>query len=448
MSGLNNLYGQIKNGRSKVYRRLFIKRRQTNGAYEDNWLDISDDVIKWGSIKKETDAAKINQFRFNAINVTMNNLEGKYNPYGDDNSLWYNYSDQQRTLVKIEAGFLYETKTNGIWSRTEFPSSNIVFSGFIYGDINIKGTNQISIPIVPLQEVFRQFSSRRLTGFNNSLTASDFMYLLRDQQDDLGSYVFRPFFGNTSTGFEITATSIEYSNLDTSTAKDIIDTRVWDVIEKLAEAENYSPYVTRDGKFRFVPRDTGTTSVFHFYGPGNYSSYYGRTIKAISFYGFRQSKYYSRVQVKWVDADTATSYEVSESNFRVLSTSTPWVYGEKTLEIENFWIPTATVAETIADDLFQEFSSAKKEIEFTTSFIPQLDIFDRVQITYDPVQATENGLWDVYNWADSTGATAFDDELIWDYSAGDAIRLNGAEFKLISIEINLDNLECKFVGRE
>ncbi len=449
MSGLNSLNGQIRNPRSKVYRRLYIKRRLAGtGLYESEWVDISEDVIKWGNVKKEIDSNKINQFRFNNLTLTMDNTLGRYNNYNDENSLWFNYADQQRTLVKIEAGFVYETKTNGIWSRTEFPANNVVFSGFISGDINIKGNNQISIPVAPLTECFRQFSARRLTGYNNSLTASDFITMLRDQQDSFGQYIFRPFFGDTTSYWNIVATTNEYANLNTSTAKDVIDSTVWDVVEKLAEAENYTPYVTNDGQFQFVPRSEATATVYHFYGAGGYSAQYGRTIKNINWFGRRYNKYYSRVQVKYREADTATSYEVEESEYRIASDSGPWILGERTLEINNFWIPTATVAEQIASDLFLEFSAIKREIEFTTSFVPQLDVFDRVLITYNPTQPSQNALWDVYNWADSTGATAMDDELIWDSSPGDALKLLSEEFKLISIDISLDNLECKFVGRE
>lgn len=449
MSGLNTLYGQIKNPRSKVYRRLYIKRReQGTGVYETTWQEITDDVIKWGTIKKEVDANKINQFKFSNITLTMDNSEGKYNNYDDENSLWYNYSDQQRTLVKIEAGFLYETKNNGIWTATELPSNNVVYNGFISGDINIKGNNEISIPIVPLTECFRQFSARRLTGWNSSLTASDFIEMLRDQQDGDGDYIFRPFFQDTTTGWDILTTTVEYANLNTSTAEDIIDATVWDVITKLAEAENYAPYATRDGVFRFVPRNLDTTTVYHFIGVGGFDPYYGRTIKQISWFGRRYNKYYSRVAVKWVNADTATSYETVESDYRVRADSSPWTLGERSLNIENFWIPTSTVADTIATSLFNEFSAIRREIEFTTSFIPQLDIFDRVLITYDPTQATPNGLWDVYNWADSVTGAGLPDDMTWDSSPGDGLKLNAEEFRLISIDINLDTLECKFVGRE
>lgn len=447
MSGLNTLVGQIKNPRSEIYRRLYIKRRRAdNGLYEDDWVEITDDVIKWGNIKKEIDSVRINQFKFSNLTLTLDNSEGRYNPYVDDNSIWNGYGDEQRTLVKIEAGFLYKTKTNGVWTVTELPSSNVVYNGFISGDINIKGNNQISIPVVPLQECFRQFSARRLTGWNTSLTASDFIMMLRDQQDTSGNYIFRPFFQNTTTGWSITSTTAEYSNLNTGTAADVINATVWDVVTKLAEAENYIPWVTNDGRFVFGPRDVNTTTVYEFYGVGTFSNYYGQNIKKINWFGKRYSKYYSRVSVKWVDADTATSYEIEESQYLVNSTSAPWTLGERTLQIDNYWIPNASIASDIATALFTEFSAIKNEIEFATPFIPDLDIFDRVLISYDSSPIQGNALWDLNNWGDTTSGSNPDD-LFWDATSGEAIKLQQDEFQLISIDMNLDNLECKFIGR-
>jgi hypothetical protein len=467
MSGLQTLNGQIKNPRSKVFRKLYIKRRQQGtGVYESDWQDISDDVIKWGNIRKEVDSTRANTFKFSNITLVLNNDLGKYNPSSDENSLWFGYGDQQRTLIKVLAGFLYEVEgSDGVWAQVPIPhsaewdvsywdnaanwdSESVLYSGYISGDINLIGNNQINIPVVPLTECFRQFSASRLTGYDNSLTASDFMYLLRDQQDTLGNYIFRPFFGDTTGNWDITATSVEYANLNTAAAADLTNLTVWDVVTKLSEAENYIPYVTTDGKFKFIPRDTTTTTVFDFYGPGRFSSEYGRTIKKINWYGKRFSKYYSRVTVKHNAADTSTSYETVDSQYLVSGDSGPWTLGERTLQVDNTWIPTSTVAETIATELFNEYSAIKTEIDFSTSFVPHLDVLDRVLITYDQTPVTNHSLWDVYNWCGSSAGAASPDELVWDDSGGDAIKLEAEEFKLISIDINLDNCECKFIGRK
>jgi hypothetical protein len=467
MSGLQTLNGQIKNPRSRVFRKLLIKRRALGtGLYEDDWQDISDDVIRWGNIRKEVDSTRVNQFKFSNMQLVLNNDTGKFNPSSDENSFWFGYGDQQRTLVKVLGGFLYEVQgEDGVWAQVPIPHSaewdvsywdadgnwdteSVLYSGYISGDINLVGNNQINIPVVPLTECFRQFAASRLTGYNNSLTASDFMFMLRDQQDSLGNYIFRPFFGDTTGNWDITTTTVEYVNLNTATAEDITNLTTWDVVTKLAEAENYVPLVTTDGKFKFIPRDNATATVYDFYGPGGFSSEYGRTIKKVNFYGKRFTKYYSRVTVKYREADTSTSYETVDSQYRVSGDSGPWTLGERTLAIENNWIPTATAAESIAQELFDEYSAIKFEIDFSTSFVPQLDVFDRVNVTYDQSPITNNSLWDVYNWGGDTAGAADLQDLVWDDSGGDAIKLLNEEFKLISVDINLDSCECKFIGRK
>lgn len=448
-SSLLTLNGQIKNPRSRIFRKLQIKRRlQGTGIYESDWVDISKDVIKWGTIRKEIDSTRINQFKFSNITLTMNNQDGLYNPTDDESSLWYGYGDQQRTLVRILSGFLYQVKgADGIWTTTEISgSSSVVFSGYISGDITVGSNNQVVFPVVPLTECFRQYAAARLTGYNTSLTASDFIESLRDQQDTFGNYIFRPFFGNTTTNWQINTTTVEYANLSSAGAEDLTNLTTWDVVQKLAEAENFVPYVSASGVFKFAPRNNNTTTVYHFFGPGGYSTEYGRTIKKINSYKKAFSKYYSRVSVKFREEDTATSYRIADSQYLVSGDSGPWTLGERTLQVDNTWIPTSTVAETIADSLFEEFSAIKYELDFTTSFIPHLEVFDRVLVTYDQSPVTNNSLWDVYDWGDTTASIGPDD-LLWDDSPGSALKFNADEFQLITVEINLDNLETRFVGR-
>jgi hypothetical protein len=57
-----------------------------------------------------------------------------------------------------------------------------------------------------------------------------------------------------------------------------------------------------------------------------------------------------------------------------------------------------------------------------------------------------SSLWDQRSWAEDVTSSA--DDLIFDASSGDAIRLDGDEFKFLSIEIDLDNFENKFIARE
>lgn len=461
---------QIKRPNSRIFRRASIKRRiLTTGLFETDWQDISTDVKKWGTYKVTLDSQYPNRFQFANATMIMANDKGLYNPEDDELSIWFGYLSQQRTLVKIEAGFIDSTQgADGIWINDEYPGDTLwdvdgwddahaiwdgsgdptMFTGIISGDINLSNRNEVAFSIRPLTQIFRDYAAKNLRGWTSTgMTASQFMTMLRDQTDGSSGFVFRPFLGDTTSNWDISTTTNVFSGLNTSTAKDVIDQNVWDIVEKLAEAENFVPYVTRAGVFRFVSRTANTSTVaYEFHGSGSFDSIYGISIKSIESFGKKSSKFYSRVQMKWVDSDTATSYEVKQTALVVGGANNPWNLGERSLELENFFIPTSTVAQTIVTNIFNDYSSIKNEIAFTTSFVPTLDILDRVSIFYDSPPSSRNTLWDQNDWADDTTSTSTD--LKWELATGDAIRLEGEEFKFLSIAVNLDKFETKFEARE
>lgn len=460
----------IKSPVASVFRRASIKRRlATTGLFESTWTDISSDVKSYGKITNQIDSTRRNKFSFGNAKIVMENEDGRYNPHDDISSLWYGYLNQQRSLVKLEVGFQNATlDANGIWRRNEFPSQALwdvalwdadsslwdadqpstVFYGIVSGDIPLSDKNEVVLNLRPLTSVFQDFPARNLTGWTTTgLSASQFVTMVRDQVDTGGNYIFRPFFGDTTTNWDISTTSTIFSNLNTSTAEDVIGKTVWEVIEKLSEAENFVPYVDRQGKFKFISRTSvDTVASYQFHGAGAINTEYGQTIKKVNSYGFKVSKYYSRVQIKWQAADTSTSYVVYESTMTVSGTSNPWVLGVRTLSIENLYIPTSTVANTLAQTIYTDVSSLKREIDFETSLVPHLDLFDRFSMHYDPSFFSQSNLWDRNTWAaDSTQTSA---NLIFDAAAGDAILLDGQEFKFLSFEIDLDNLTNRFIARE
>lgn len=468
---MTTLFKQIKSPVKPVFRRVYIKRRSAvTGLFEDDWFEITEDVKQFGKYRRQVDSARLFKFNFSSGRLVVNNDEGRFNPESAESSLWYGYLNQQRTLVRIDAGFIDSSLlSTGIWQNTEYPlrtvwdesrwdndfslwdadTSKTIFTGVISGDITLTDKNEVSIPISPLISVFQDYPASNLTGWTSTgLTSSQFIAMLRDQTDGSGNFVFRPFFGNTSGNWEISSTTSVLADLNTSTAEDVIDKNVWEIIEKLSEAENYVPFITRDGTFKFVSREnvSSTSPTFQFYGSGFYSGTYGNLIKTVSSYGKKLSKYYSRVQVKFIDENTATSYVTRQASFTVSPSSNPWVLGHKTLNVENLYIPNTATAETLAENLFNDVSVLKNEIEFTTSFVPHLDIFDRFSIYYDPVEFSTRNLWDQNDWAADATDSATD--LIFDNSKGDAIVLNGEEFKFLSFEVDLDKLENKFVARE
>lgn len=462
----------IVRNRSKVFRQAFIKRRiYSTGLFEENWFEITKYVKSWGTISKEIDIERPNRFRFGGVTLKLRNDNAEFNPEDDESSLWYGYASRNRTLIKIVSGFVDEEETTGLIRQSFLPganfifdislfddavfeTSNAMFTGIILGDCFISSGNEVQIKAQPLQQIFREYPAQLLSGYTSTgITASQFVGMLRDQTDGSSNYVFRPFFSSTVTAWNFTTTSITYGNLNTTGAADVIDNNCWDVLEKLAEVENFLVYVDNDGQFNFRSKSiVSTASSFDFYGPGYFNSGAGNVIKNISKFGPATSKFYSRVQVKYREENTSTSYAVHQASLTVSGASAAWNYGLKSYELENTWVPTSTVAENIALNLFTYLSAIKKEIEFSTTFIPHLDLLDIIRISYDGSGSTAdpNSLWDLNNWADTAGAMPTGNELYWDGSSGrgDPFKLNNKEFSIIKVDINLDNFETKFLCRE
>jgi len=102
---------EIKKPQARMFRRLMVKRRRkSDGLFEPVWRDISDKVKKWGTIKKSIDAIRPFKFQFSNLTMKFENIDGFFNPEDDHNSFWFGFASQQRTLFKIEAGFLGNTK--------------------------------------------------------------------------------------------------------------------------------------------------------------------------------------------------------------------------------------------------------------------------------------------------------------------------------------------------
>jgi len=463
VSTINTL---IKAGSSEVFRTIEIKRRDaTTGLFEPEWQDISADVKKWGVIKSEIDAIRLNKFKFANMKTTFINDTGKYNEESDPASFWFGFLPQQRTLVRFKAGFFKDTLTaDGIWQRNRFPDSTVwdgsswdqessqwdnnstTFVGMVSGDILGSDSNQITLNIRPTVQIFRDYAAKNLTAYDSSMTASKFMEMVRDHQDVNGNYIFRPFFGDTTTEWEISNTTAIYPDLNTSTANDVVDSNVWKIIEKLAEAENHVVYTNKNGKFIFKNKDDLTTTAFEFHGLNSLDTQFGHTIKKISSYGPKISKLYTRVEIQHNEASTSTSFEVREATLTVSANSTAWIYGQKTLSIKNFFMD-ATLAESLATSIFNEVSALKNEIKFSSSFVPQLDVLDRATITYNSGEFSYGSLWDLNNWGDTTSGIDSGD-LVWNDAQGDALDFTDKEFKILSYEIDLDKLESRFIARE
>src|SRR3990167_8259930 len=251
--GTSSLLNEIKKSKATVFRRAWVKRRvASTGLFESSWQDISQDVIRWGQIQRSADALRPHAVRIGVVTLQVDNHSGLYNPETDATSFWSGYASQQRSLVRIEAGYVHETQSaGGIWTRTEYPTDSTMFIGILAGDLMMSENQTVALNAKSLLQVFQDYPAANLAYTSTGYTASQFMTAVRDATDGSGSFVFRPFFDDTTTNWSITATTVNYSFLDSAGAKDERDNTVWEVIQILAEAEQFLAYVTPTGVFRF-----------------------------------------------------------------------------------------------------------------------------------------------------------------------------------------------------
>jgi hypothetical protein len=452
MAETASLNQQIKAPTSKVFRRFFVKRRQiSDGLFEANWQDLTRFVISWGNFRASVDTPRFGDLRFDNAALRVLNIEGTFNPNDNDDSFWNTYGDIQRSLVKIEAGFTHQTlSAGGIWTNTEFPTTPLLWTGIISGDIFLAGRSEVIIPLRPVTQVFRDYLANDVT-FNTApgISSGGWFTLMRDHTDGSGNFVFRPFIGTSAANdWSIATGGNLYANLDSSGAEDLHQLDCWQVTERLANAENSFAYVNNSGKFIWQ-RKTATAAVqYEFHGQGSNNRTYGVTMKNIKRYGKRLTAFYSRVAVKYAKDDTNTSFVNTALTYAVAGANTAWNLGSRTFDIENFWLPNSAAAATVASQVFNEVSSQAEEFEFTTSFVPQINLMDRISVTYDATDFVSNrSLWDQNDWA-ATPSSNTSEDLIWDAGRGDAIILQSVNFKILSIDMDLDRMESTFIGRQ
>lgn len=429
----------INNPVSQVFRRAYIKRRSaTTGLLESTWQEITPYIIRWGNINISLDDVRLNRFNMAGANLIVDNKDGKFNDENNFNSLWYGYLTRYGSLLKIEAG--YQTLPNAegwgfpwgfAWgATTEFPTDPTQGIFILDQEIPISSDNRVQVAASSLKSIFDGVKANEIGGLGPTQTASELITKIRDHTDGSGSYVFRQYISAASW---LIQTTTNYYNIATTTALDNEGT-VWDFMVKTAEAEGFVVYINRFGQLVFGDRTPNTSvSQFSFYGQG----FPRQNIISVQSYREALNKVYNSIRLKYLAADTNTSYVTVGTTTVITPANVQWKYGARIYELENTWIANTATAQTIADGLFTEFSSVKGEVDLTAKFHPELDPLDRVDVSHYSYSLANKTLWSAFNWGDAK----------WS-KEGENFDWESKEFKVLSKNINLDDFSETFKLRE
>lgn len=425
---------EIERPVSTVFRRASIRRRQTvDGLYESSWFDITSYVKKWGTFNIGIDAVRFNRFVFSGVTLVVNNINGAFNPEGDASSIWNGYLTRYRTLLRIQAGYVQD-------DGTELPTDTTQGIFILDGEISIDATTmEATLNFKSLVSPFEEVRASELGGIYTTQTASDIFARIRDHTDGSSRFVFQQFI--SSGAWNINTTTLNYF-LSASSA--VADMSVWDLMNKLSEAEGKIVIITRTGGLQFRDRDPNTTTVaFAMKGLGSprmniigLKSYYEPIDKFFNFY-----------RLKYLDADTSSSFLTAGTITTIDPSNTSWKYGVRTYEFENTFFANTTTAQNAINSLFSLTSIMRSELQLDVAFTPHVEISDRVSVTYLSYDTTQGDIWGIGDWA-SDAATAYDDGANWDAEAGELFDFDAREFRILSKSTDLDNFVTEFALRE
>jgi hypothetical protein len=417
---------EIKKSQAKAFRRIYFKRRVGND-YEANWTQIPSKYIKkYGEIEYGLEDIKINFFKYSGFEFTVDNVDGYFSDVDEADSYFYGATCIPLTMVKVEAG--YEASDG-----TEYPTNTTMFVGLLDGDLEYPNNNSVNFKASHLSEVFNKFNAGAIPNMGFNYTASELFTKIKDYQDTNTVYVFRKYISNTA--WNITSTTSIY-NMGTTTSLDGMT--CWELMGKLAEAENKYMYVSRDGSFYFQAKSAATSLAFHFSGLGDTDKTWGNNMmKDVSLYKM-YSKIYNRIRIQHDKEDTTTSFYTKSENWAWGDSTSSWLYGVNTYEVENEFLNASTSA-VIADSIYTEYVNPKKEVEFNAKFLPHLNLNDYCTITYISKRISGGFLWGTAIWGQFTwsgGRTGYN------------INLDNADFRLLGITHDLDKFSSKFRMRE
>jgi hypothetical protein len=419
---------EIKKDRMKVFRRIYIKRRETTGEYETDWVELDPTTIKtFGTISYSVDDVLPNFYKFSGLTFSVLNNDGQYSDITDDKSIFYQKLTRFRSLIKVEAG--YENPDTG----AELPTTPTLFVGISSEDAPYTENNIVNFKTKHISSIFDEFPADRITGLNSTLTAQGIVEKIRDHEDSNGVKIFQKYF--TIGAWNIQTTTNNYAMV---TGTDLQGISCWKLMQKLAAAENYVVYVDRIGDFYFEDRANITTTVeYHFSGLNDTDKTFGHNMIGNISVDENIRKVFNRVKIQFEKEDTTTSFIIRNESWDWGDSSSSFLYGVREYSYKNTWLDQTT-ASTVAGTIYDEFLNPKDEVKFKSKFVPQLMVQDRVSVTYRTERIQGDYLWGYFNWGSG----------IWGESFGYNIDLNNDEFQITNLMHNIDQFTSSLVLRE
>lgn len=344
---MTTLLEAIESGKSKAIRRVYIKRRNINGDYENNWfridiLDNQNKLVDIGSfeISIDADAGEIANFEATGITIILDNQNGHFGVETKFDSIFYGYLNRKLTKIKVEAGY-EDSDGNDVGVDT-------VFEGVI-DSIQVSENQKAELRCLSYVEILNSYpiSDINVAGVQKVSEAVD---LIMNNQKITKYIPFQAASNTLNPTIEIASYEGTY----------------WDALKKLAQESNSIPYLVGNS-FKFKDRSPSSSVIYSFFGKGTQKpNIYGEIVNF-------DDEGADRVYVYFKAKDSTVSVQSSDPILLLKYLSSP-----KEIDLANYNDVNKLM---ILQALLQQWQTPRPTIEFKTKFmVNYLNIMDKITI--------------------------------------------------------------------
>lgn len=347
-------------------RRLYVKRLKTDGTYEDNFTEISQALMKDGSVSGLRRSLPNNSWQFGKVLISNANLEvmSAYQEFAsenDPNSIFSGFI-RHRSIIKIVDAFIdkYTDPDNPVEVQVT------TFEGLIDSLTATTQQGYETVTILDFMTVLSEINVKELTLVETTL--NDLVYEIMNRAQ------FTKYFTVSNSTDYINA-GYNATNIDVS----VYDGSVLDMLEDLAKGHSIFYIDPDDNTFYFKPVNPTSSVVYSFLERNN------RKLKIAN---FREGV--DRQITNWYWQDTAISSIKSpepinprSSNFRIAG------------------VTNNTQRQNLLDYVLTKTEVAKPYFTLELPYFPIIKLLDRVEIQSFGSAPKHAARWGMFLWTSS-----------------------------------------------
>lgn len=348
-------------------RRLFIKRLKEDGTYEVDFTEISDGMMKDGSVNSLSRSLPNNSWQFGRVNVSNIRLEilSAFQEFAselDPNSIFSGYI-RHRSIVKVVDAFIdkYTDPTEPV------EASVTTFIGLIDSLTATTEQGYETVTALDFLSVLDEINVNELNLVSTTLNA--LVYEIMNRSEFTGLF-------NVSNSTTYINAGYNASSIDVS----VYDGSVLEMLEDLAKGHSIFYIDPDDNYFYFKPADPTSAVQYSFLETNN---------RKLEISSYREG----------IDRQVTHWYwkETSISSIKVPEPVNP---RSSTFEIKG--ITNATQRQNTLDEVLERSQDSKPYFQLELPYFPVVKLLDKVEVQSFGSAPRDAVRWGMFIWTDST----------------------------------------------